>query len=133
MEAGHKENDERFNPKLGDAYTFVGIEAQTKLILCFELGRRDFSTTIRFVDKLKRATAGRFQLTTDGFVPYIGAVEDAFGADIDYQSVNQDVLFRRNDARAVQSRPCTLKRSRSRSREAPILSTSTRLMLNGRI
>jgi hypothetical protein len=30
---------------------------------------------------------GRFQLTTDGFVPYVGAVEDAFGADIDYSQL----------------------------------------------
>jgi transposase-like protein len=46
--------------KLGDAYTFVGIEAQTKLILCFELGRRDFITTIRFIKKLQRSTSGAF-------------------------------------------------------------------------
>lgn len=70
--------------KLGDAYTFVGIEAQTKLILCFELGRRDYTCTGRFIKKLERATSGRFQLTTDGFVPYIGTVEDTFGADIDF-------------------------------------------------
>ena len=70
--------------KVGDAYTFVGIEAQTKLILCFELGRRDYACTGRFIKKLERATSGRFQLTTDGFVPYIGAIEDTFGADIDF-------------------------------------------------
>jgi len=72
---------------LGDAYTFVAIEADTKLILCFELGRRDWSTTISFVKRLARAVTGRFQLTTDGFRPYIGAVEDTFGADVDFSQL----------------------------------------------
>ena len=78
---------ERFNMKIGDAYTFVGIDADTKLVLCFELGRRDTSSTVRFMSKLDRATAGRFQLTTDGFTPYVGAVEDQFGADIDFSQL----------------------------------------------
>ena len=78
---------ERFNMKIGDAYTFVGIDADTKLVLCFELGRRDTPSTVRFMSKLDRATADRFQLTTDGFVPYVGAVEDQFGADIDFSQL----------------------------------------------
>ncbi|MGH9425182.1 MAG: hypothetical protein ACRD2L_02595 [Terriglobia bacterium] len=69
---------------IGDAYTFVGIDAKTKLILCFELGKRDGVTTLAFIEKLRRATNGRYQLTTDGFKPYVGAVEEVFGADIDF-------------------------------------------------
>jgi IS1 family transposase/transposase-like protein len=69
---------------VGDAYCFVGIEAKTKLIACYELGRRDIPTATRFIEKLQRASDGRFQLTTDGLRAYVGAVEDVFGADIDY-------------------------------------------------
>jgi len=79
-----KKTEEANNPYIGDAYTFVGIEATSKLILCFELGRRDEPTALAFMEKLQRATDGRFQLTTDGLLAYIDAVETVFGADIDF-------------------------------------------------
>src|SRR5207248_4384921 len=63
----HKTEEESGNSFVGDAYTFVGIEAKTKLVLCFELGKRDGMTTLRFVEKLRKAARGRFQLTSDGF------------------------------------------------------------------
>jgi len=82
---GHKYRAEDLaNPQIGDAYTFVGIEAKSKLVLCYQLGRRDIETAIKFTEKLNRATGGRFQLTTDGLRAYIDAVEQTFGADIDY-------------------------------------------------
>jgi IS1 family transposase/lambda repressor-like predicted transcriptional regulator len=43
-----------------------------------------FPLQIRFIDKLHRAVAGRFQLTTDGFRPYVEAVEEVFGTEIDF-------------------------------------------------
>lgn len=81
---GHKTADEADDPKIGDAYTFVGIEAKTKLVLCYEVGKRDGETALRFIGKLRNATGRRFQLTTDGFRPYVGAVEEVFGSEIDY-------------------------------------------------
>jgi len=81
---GHKQEEEKHNNKLGDAYTFVGIEGQSKLIVCFVLGRRDLPTATKFMEKMQRAAGGRFQLTTDGLKSYIGAVEKVFGAEIDY-------------------------------------------------
>src|SRR5713226_8150958 len=62
-----KKEAETDNKKIGDAYTFVGIEAVSKLILCFELGRRDEPSALAFMEKLQKATSGRFQFTTDGF------------------------------------------------------------------
>lgn len=81
---GHKSEEEKEDTKIGDAYTFVGIEAKTKLVVCYQLGRRDIETAIKFTEKLQRASDGRFQLTTDGLKAYIEAVEQTFGADIDY-------------------------------------------------
>lgn len=83
----NKEGHEIMNLFLGDAYTFVAIEANSKLVLCFELGRRDWDTTISFVKKLGKAVRGKFQLTTDGFKPYVGAVEDEFGCDVDFSQL----------------------------------------------
>ena len=82
-----RRESEHNDMKIGDAYTFVGIDADTKLVLCFELGRRDTQSTVRFMSKLDRATKDRFQLTTDGFAPYVGAVEDQFGSDIDFSQL----------------------------------------------
>jgi IS1 family transposase/transposase-like protein len=64
------------DPKIGDAYTFVGFERQSKVVLAWHLGRRTSEDTHRFMTKLDCATSGRFQLTTDGFDAYPAAVEE---------------------------------------------------------
>lgn len=81
---GHKEEGEKSNTKVGDAYTFVAIEAESKLVACFVLGRRDLPTATKFMEKVQKAAGKRFQLTTDGLSSYIGAVEKVFGNDIDF-------------------------------------------------
>jgi transposase-like protein/IS1 family transposase len=65
------ERDWRETEKLGDAYTFVGFERNTKLVLAWHLGKRSAEDTRTFTKKLARATYDeRFQVTTDGFSPY---------------------------------------------------------------
>lgn len=71
-------------PNCGDAYTFFAIERDTKLILAWHLGRRDQTDTIVFADKLRTATSGRFQLTTDGFQPYARVIPEAFSGNVDF-------------------------------------------------
>jgi IS1 family transposase len=80
----HKTEGEKANSKLGDAYTFVGIEAKSKLVVCFVLGRRDLPTATKFMEKMNRAAEKRFQLTTDGLQSYLGAVQKVFGGEIDF-------------------------------------------------
>jgi len=65
---------------VGDAYTFVGIERHSKLVLAWHLGRRTERDTIAFTEKLAAATEGSFQITTDGFAPYRDAVILSLGA-----------------------------------------------------
>jgi len=72
------------DPTVGDAYTFVGIERNTKLVLAWHLGDRDVPNTEAFTEKLDRATSGHFQLTTDGFAAYPGAVSYSLGTRVDY-------------------------------------------------
>lgn len=55
---------------LGDAYCFTAIERESKLLLAWHLGTRSREDTIWFAAKLREATEGNFQLTTDGFKPY---------------------------------------------------------------
>jgi len=71
--------------RIGDAYTYVGIERNTKPVLAFHLGRRVEDHAIEFMRKLADATTGDFQLTTDGFAPYRWATSFAFrGRGIDF-------------------------------------------------
>ena len=72
---GRKVLEDAQDGSIGDAYTFVAIERNTKLILNFTLGRRDQLTTDAFIEGLRDATAPqRFQLTTDGFNSYPPAI-----------------------------------------------------------
>lgn len=61
----------------GDAYCFTAIERSTKLLLAWHLGKRTGEDTGQFAEKLRRATTGRFQLTTDGYREYQFAVPAA--------------------------------------------------------
>lgn len=72
------------DPERGDAYCFVAIERHSKLILSWHLGRRTARDTDIFIEKLSEATAGKFQLTTDGFKPYTDAVLYSLGTRVDY-------------------------------------------------
>jgi IS1 family transposase len=81
----HKTPLEAHNKGIGDAYCFVAIERNTKLVLNFTLGRRDQVSTDTFIEGLRGATAHqRFQLTTDGFQPYVSAVKWTLHDRVDY-------------------------------------------------
>jgi transposase-like protein/IS1 family transposase len=68
----------------GDAYCFTALERTTKLIITWHLGKRSPADTELFAEKLARAMAGRFQLSTDGFTPYLTAVPNALGWRVDF-------------------------------------------------
>ncbi len=68
----------------GDIWTWVAIDADTKLIPCWLIGQRDPIAARLFMEDLASRMANRIQLTTDGLKVYINAVKNAFGDDIDY-------------------------------------------------
>ena len=68
----------------GDTWTWVAIDADTKLVPCWLVGGRDAGYATEFMQDLAGRLASRVQLTSDGLNVYLSAVEDAFGADIDY-------------------------------------------------
>lgn len=71
----------------GDQYVFVGLDADTKLVISHLIGRRDSESTYQFIRDLKERVATRIQLTTDGFKPYREMVEHHFGIDVDYSQL----------------------------------------------
>lgn len=62
----------------GDAWTFVAIDADSKLAITWLVGRRDAGTATEFLQDLQSRLSNRIQLTTDGHKMYLGAVIDAF-------------------------------------------------------
>jgi IS1 family transposase len=68
----------------GDVWTWVAIDADTKLVPSWAVGWRDGFTAQAFIRDLADRLATRVQLTTDGHKVYLEAVEGAFGNDIDY-------------------------------------------------
>jgi IS1 family transposase len=84
---GTRERNKIEDPDAGDAYCYFGIERNSKLILAWHLGRRNRWDAEDFMAKLGRATAGDFQLTTDGFNGYPNAVEFNLGGRAAYAQV----------------------------------------------
>ena len=76
--------EEKYVFGVGDVYTWTAICADSKLVPCWHVGRRDAHSAMAFITDLSERLANRVQLTTDGHRPYLNAVEEAFGADIDY-------------------------------------------------
>ncbi len=77
---------EVFSEELGDQYVFVALDAESKLVPTFAVGKRDGETALRFLTDLRQRLDGngRVQVTTDAFRAYLGAMEETFGADVDY-------------------------------------------------
>lgn len=68
----------------GDVWTWVAIDADTKLVPCWLVGKRDAECAQEFVRDLESRMANRIQLTTDGNRLYLMAVAKAFHGDVDY-------------------------------------------------
>jgi IS1 family transposase len=72
------------DPTLGDVWTFCAIDAETKLVPAFRVGKRDHQTANAFVSDVASRIKNRPQISTDGLRMYVEAVENAFGMDVDY-------------------------------------------------
>src|SRR4051812_4721211 len=70
--------------RLGDQWTFVALDADSKIVPTYRVGKRDLPTTKAFLTDLSERLARRIQLSSDGMDSYIEASEAAFGADVDY-------------------------------------------------
>jgi IS1 family transposase len=69
---------------VGDMWTFVAIDADTKLVPAYRVGKRTRPHAVAFMADLSEQLANRVQLSSDGLITYVDAVERAFGADVDY-------------------------------------------------
>jgi IS1 family transposase len=72
--------------RVGDRWTFVAVDPQTKLPT-YLVGKRDLPTATAFIADLNARLDNRIQLSSDALAAYVEAVEQAFGADVDYGQV----------------------------------------------
>ncbi len=70
--------------ELGDQWVFIALDEETKLIPCFQIGKRTKETTLLFLENLKRRLSqDRFQITTDGYHFY-RSIQGIFGGQADF-------------------------------------------------
>ncbi len=86
----------------GDVYTWTAICADSKLMVSWMVGRRDLASAHVFIDDLASRLSHRVQVTTDGHKVYLDAIEESFGADIDYAMLAK--VYNESSEQKVQKR-----------------------------
>jgi IS1 family transposase len=86
---GKKERSVRMGDSMevGSVWTFCAIDADTKLVPTFMIGHRDPATTQAFVKDVAKRMASRVQVSTDGLMHYVAAMDKAFGTEVDYAQI----------------------------------------------
>ena len=75
------------DPTKGDVWTFCAIDADTKLVPTFKVGKRTNATAEAFVQDVASRMRNRVQISTDGLKAYVDAIEHSFGGDVDYAQI----------------------------------------------
>lgn len=81
---------------VGDVWTWVALDAQTKLVPTFAVGARSQYMANCFMEDLASRLSHRVQISSDALRAYEGAIEQAFGAQVDYRLNYQNLLPQRS-------------------------------------
>jgi transposase-like protein len=73
--------------RVGDQYTFVALDPETKIVPSYRIGKRDLPNAVAFLNDLSERLTNRIQLSSDALAAYVDATEQAFGLDIDYGQI----------------------------------------------
>jgi IS1 family transposase len=73
----------------GDVWTWTALDADTKLIVTYYVGDRGKRAAFEFMADCADRIIGRPQITTDALRHYANAIEDAFGANVDYAMLHK--------------------------------------------
>ena len=92
--------DQQENPDYGDQWVFVAIDAETKLVPSFLVGKRNYQSTEEFVSDLAARVPGPFQLSSDSLPLYSKVVPAVLGDRVDYGQVHKEY----NEERREQKR-----------------------------
>ncbi len=109
---GAKRKNAKRTGHYGDVWTFIALDAETKLIPAFTVGKRDMYHAREFMEDLARRLSPRVQLSSDSLAAYPDAVERGFGAEVDYgqlvktyavTNLNKDAASRYSPAEVVKT------------------------------
>jgi len=75
------------NAELGDVWTWVAIDPESKAVPVFHVGKREAADANAFVGQIAARTKNRIQLSSDGLNAYPAAVEAAFGGEVDFGTI----------------------------------------------
>ena len=96
----------------GDVWTFIALDADTKLIPSFVVGKRDAYHARAFMEDLAGRLSRRVQISSDALAAYPEAVERGFGPEVDYGTLvktfavvnlNKDAASRYSPAEVVST------------------------------
>jgi IS1 family transposase len=80
----------------GDAWTWLALDSESKMILSFHIGPRNTVSAFKFVRDLSERTQGIYQITSDALRGYVGAVEEWFGNDVHFAQLQK--IYGRTEA-----------------------------------
>ena len=116
------------DPQYGDVWTFCAIDADTKLVPSFKCGKRNLATAKVFVDDVASRMRTRVQISSDALRAYVDAIEQVYGADVDYGQVVKN--YEHDDAQNAERKYSAArfvsveKRSVTGSPDMDLVSTS---------
>jgi IS1 family transposase len=73
--------------RVGDFYTFVALDSDTKLIPAYRVGKRDLPNAQAFISDLAYRLTNRVQISSDQLKAYVESIETSFGSDVDYGQI----------------------------------------------
>jgi IS1 family transposase len=98
--------------EFGDVYTFVAIDADSKLVPCWHVGKRTWNDTALFIGDLRPRIVNRPQITTDAFAAYYGTIRRAFDSQVDYAQIHKVFASELNTGRGRYSPPVMVECAR---------------------
>lgn len=79
--------DEDDPNKFGDFWTWVALDADSKIVPTYKVGKRTSEMALEFIGDLSSRLENRIQLSSDMLKHYVEAVESAFGSEVDYGQI----------------------------------------------
>lgn len=92
---------------IGSIWTWVALDSESKLAISWLVGNRDADYAKIFIQDVAARLKNRVQFTTDGLKAYLEAVEESFGADIDYAQLVKLYGKSLEDERRYSPAECT--------------------------
>jgi IS1 family transposase len=93
----------------GDAWLFIALDATSKAVLSYVVGKRTSENTLPLAHDLRARLVTRPQITADGYVPYVNAIADAFDRKVDFAQLQKHYGATPGNEAAVRYSPATIR------------------------